>query len=1208
MSSMPPIVDLDGLPSGSVTLAYTENDAATVIAPVGFAADVDSLHFNGGSLTVSLGFSGFTEDQLSILTDANILLDGSTVQYDADGAGGNAAVSIGTVSGGTDGADLVISFNTDDATAAAVTALMEHIAYLNNSENPSTAPRSVSFTLDDGDGGGTGSDTATINVTAVNDPPANTVPGPQVTDEDTPLTITGLQVADVDIGFSNVITVTLSVDHGTIHVDPSVLGGIDEFDIFDNDTSSVTLSCDPELVNITLAAGIVYTPNPDYNGSDTLTVVTSDGGNTGTGGVQADTDEIAITVNAVNDPPIFADIGGGFVPYTENGSAVVLDNDASVGDPDLGTFESYAGARLTLQRQGGASPDDVFGGTDTATGSLDLTHSNGIGENVSLDDGVTFIGTFGQPGDGTFAITFNGNASASDVEKVLRLITYTNTSDNPPASVLIDFTFGDGNGQPGGQDQGTGASPGTVTGTVTVEITQVNDAPQLVNVAPGAAYGIGTAGALLSPALGVFDLDATQPSPLTGLNSATISIVNGFVATDELFVNLTDDGSGHFITPDAETTNITLQSNATGTLMLVGQDTLAHWQAVLDAVSYKSTAADPTGGGSNTHRTITWTVNDGALDSQTPNTDPDNLVNTTILHFAVAPTLDLDASGAGTGFTSTFTENGAPARIADTDVSISDDSGTVGSATIILTNAKAGDGLSVEGALAGGIDSFIDTSVSGKITLQLFNAASLADYQAALGQIRFANSSNTPDTADRDITVVVSDGEVESNTTHATIHVIGGNDAPVVTGSVTLEAIPQNSGARLITQAELLSNAADPDGPSLAAINLAVSNGLGTLVDNHNGTWSYTPATGDTTSVSFAYQVTDGVASPVSDSATMDILGPIFQPDPPPTALVLVGSQGDDSFVPREGSSRIDALGGVDTITFNFRLVDARAFFVGNQVIIDAPNGSSHTVLTGFEKYVFTDGTVNNNDGSPLVDDLYYYVKNYDVWNAHVDADLHYEIFGWHEGRNPNEFFQTVVYLSANPDVKAAGINPLTHYDTVGWQQGLDPSIRFDTDAYLEAYPDVAAAHVDPLRHFLQFGQQEGRDPFAPPSMVAENGFDFVYYLLHNPDVVLSNADPFQHFQTVGWKEGRNPNAYFDTNGYLANYADVKAAGMNPLDHYHIFGWHEGRDPSVNFDSTSYLAAYPDVTGDPLKHFIQTGLTEGRQSFADGLWGLGLAS
>jgi hypothetical protein len=151
----------------------------------------------------------------------------------------------------------------------------------------------------------------------------------------------------------------------------------------------------------------------------------------------------------------------------------------------------------------------------------------------------------------------------------------------------------------------------------------------------------------------------------------------------------------------------------------------------------------------------------------------------------------------------------------------------------------------IEGALPAGLDSSIDLSVAGKITVNLFGSVSLADYQTALGQLRFANASNTPDTTDRDITVVVSDGEIDSNTAHATVHVVGGNNAPVVTGSATLQAVPQNSGARVITQSELLSNVSDPDGPSLTAINLSISSGLGTLIDNqrhvelHAGFWRH---------------------------------------------------------------------------------------------------------------------------------------------------------------------------------------------------------------------------------------------------------------------------------------------------------------------------------------------------------------------------------
>ena len=79
------------------------------------------------------------------------------------------------------------------------------------------------------------------------------------------------------------------------------------------------------------------------------------------------------------------------------------------------------------------------------------------------------------------------------------------------------------------------------------------------------------------------------------------------------------------------------------------------------------------------------------------------------------------------------------------------------------------------------------------------------------------------------------------------------NDAPVVTGAVALAAIAESSGARLITQAQLLGNATDPDGPPLTATGLTIATGAGTLVDNNDGTWSYTPALNDDTSVSFSY-------------------------------------------------------------------------------------------------------------------------------------------------------------------------------------------------------------------------------------------------------------------------------------------------------------------------------------------------------------------
>jgi hypothetical protein len=378
-----------------------------------------------------------------------------------------------------------------------------------------------------------------------------------------------------------------------------------------------------------------------------------------------------------------------------------------------------------------------------------------------------------------------------------------------------------------------------------------------------------------------------------------------------------------------------------------------------------------------------------------------------------------------------------------------------------------------------------------------------------------------------------------------------------------------------------------------------VARGLGSTftqddIDHNRLTYSHDGS--EPTATSFGFSVTDGVNPAITGQSFAININPHTH---------LFGTPDDDAFDAPPGKVRIDALGGFgDTITFNFRLTDATVRYVGNIVIIDGP--SSHTVLTGFERYVFTDGTVDNNDGSPLVDDLFYYSKYHDVWNAHADADAHYNSTGWHENRDPSYFFSTSTYLSANPDVADGAGNPLTHFHDNGWQEGRVPSIHFDPQQYLSANPEVAAAHVDPLEHYLLFGHQEGRAPFAPSELIAANGFDYVWYLSHNPDVAAANIDAFAHFMTVGWTEGRNPNALFDVSGYLATYADVAAAHVNPLTHFNTFGWHEGRDPSVAFDTTSYLAAYPDVAAskvNPLTHFLQFGIHEGRSPFADGVWG-----
>src|SRR5262245_10363849 len=170
-----PVLDLNNATSGtSTTVYYHVSDPLTKIAPCASLFDADSPDFQGGSLRVSLTANGTASDQLAIITDATVTLTGTDNS-------GNRGVKIdgtliGTLSGGQNRSDLVITLHST-ATAERVEILLEHIAY--SSSAPSTLPRTVTFTLIDGDGvidGGSDTATATATITYGASAPINIAP------------------------------------------------------------------------------------------------------------------------------------------------------------------------------------------------------------------------------------------------------------------------------------------------------------------------------------------------------------------------------------------------------------------------------------------------------------------------------------------------------------------------------------------------------------------------------------------------------------------------------------------------------------------------------------------------------------------------------------------------------------------------------------------------------------------------------------------------------------------------------------------------------------------------------------------------------------------------------------------------------------------------------------------------------------------------
>lgn len=140
-------------------------------------------------------------------------------------------------------------------------------------------------------------DTATVTINIENMAPLNTVPGMQTVAEDTLLAFTGINTISVNDIDGNLESTQLSVNDGVLNVDLAGTGAT--ISAGANDSGSLTLSGTQTQINAALAT-LSYQGNLDFNGNDTLTVLSTDSAGT----PLSDSDTVDITVNPVNDAPI----------------------------------------------------------------------------------------------------------------------------------------------------------------------------------------------------------------------------------------------------------------------------------------------------------------------------------------------------------------------------------------------------------------------------------------------------------------------------------------------------------------------------------------------------------------------------------------------------------------------------------------------------------------------------------------------------------------------------------------------------------------------------------------------------------------------------------------------------------------------------------------------------------------------------------------
>ncbi|WP_166362084.1 calcium-binding protein [Pseudomonas akapageensis] len=213
------------------------------------------------------------------------------------------------------------------------------------------------------------------------------------------------------------------------------------------------------------------------------------------------------------------------------------------------------------------------------------------------------------------------------------------------------------------------------------------------------------------------------------------------------------------------------------------------------------------------------------------------------------------------------------------------------------------------------------------------------------------------------LSYVVVDGKGGSANAVQRYNLAAVNDVPTTT-PITLTAIAEDSVPRLITQAELLANASDIDGDALTASALAIASGSGSLIDNLDGSWSYTPALNDDSAVTFSYTLSDGSLN-IAGSATLDLTPVNDAPQANPDTLTAT----ENTPVTYTAAQLLGNDSDVEGAPLVIVSVSSGS---GGTVLLDADGNVSFTPATDFVgaasfSYTTSDGQANSNSANVTV-------------------------------------------------------------------------------------------------------------------------------------------------------------------------------------------------------------------------------------------------
>ncbi|HSJ41305.1 MAG TPA: cadherin-like domain-containing protein, partial [Xanthobacteraceae bacterium] len=189
------------------------------------------------------------------------------------------------------------------------------------------------------------------------------------------------------------------------------------------------------------------------------------------------------------------------------------------------------------------------------------------------------------------------------------------------------------------------------------------------------------------------------------------------------------------------------------------------------------------------------------------------------------------------------------------------------------------------------------------------------------------------------------------------------NHAPVAT-PVTLAAGTEDV-TYTITAATLLAGVTDVDGPSLSITSVSVASGGGSIVNNGNGTWTYTPAANYNGPVSFSYTASDGSLS--ANSTASLTIGAVNNPPVATPVTLAVGTE--DTAYTINASALLAGVTDVDGPSLSITAVSVAS---GGGSVVNNGNGTwSYTPAANYNgpvsfNYTASDGSLTSSSTASL--------------------------------------------------------------------------------------------------------------------------------------------------------------------------------------------------------------------------------------------------